>query len=331
MIHACCCESGVIFQFDINSSVSLSLSIFTLWLLLHYCVALSWPLPNDTQQSQMTAGLRDNPSRLIITLSPQWRKPDPKHGTARHGQPMAPLINERQPPWLLSFVCFERRVGNIPSKWSCFCTIVGVQRPWEWVGLKWRHVGKEFKDNFTDLQHYIAAISVPKTLQIWHIVLIITTDECGLKKGDFSKDWPRQWLKFPLVVCVNFSDFLLVACVFDRANTAWRWQSCMEVKYDGEKRESPAERKWRSDAEAARQRPWLFSEMNINNMTSHNRSTEIRGITSIVPPSPTDTDRSGEGGIRRIEEHNLAAHHAPLFKIHNGLWSSAMPFKCVLC
>lgn len=51
---------------------------------------------------------------------------------------------------------------------------------------------------------------------------------------------------------------------------------------------------------------------------------EIRGITSIVRPSPTDTNRSGERKIRRIEEHNLAAHHAPLLKIHNGLWSSAM-------
>lgn len=71
--------------------------------------------------------------------------------------------------------------------------------------------------------------------------------------------------------------------------------------------------------------------MNINNMTSHNRSTEIREITSIVPPSPTDTNHSGEGRIRRIEEHNLAAHHAPLFKICNRLWSSATPFKCVLC
>lgn len=87
----------------------------------------------------------------------------------------------------------------------------------------------------------------------------------------------------------------------------------------------------RENDRAARQRPWLFSEMNINNTTSHNGSTEIREITSIVPPSPTDTDRSGEGRIRRIEEHNLAAHHAPLFKIHNGLWSSATPFKCVLC
>ncbi|KAK9541353.1 hypothetical protein VZT92_001405 [Zoarces viviparus] len=70
--------------------------------------------------------------------------------------------------------------------------------------------------------------------------------------------------------------------------------------------------------------------MNINNMTGHNRSTEIREITSIVLPSPTDSDRSGEGRIRRIEEHNLAAHHAPLFKTRNGLWSSAVPFKSVL-
>lgn len=103
------------------------------------------------------------------------------------------------------------------------------------------------------------------------------------------------------------------------------------MKCNREKRESPAERKWQSDAEAARQRPWLFSEMNINNMTSYNRSTKIREITSIVPPSPTDTNRSGEGRIRRIEKHNLAAYHAPLFKIHNGLWSSTMPFKCVMC
>ncbi|XP_044071024.1 uncharacterized protein LOC122884768 isoform X1 [Siniperca chuatsi] len=99
----------------------------------------------------------------------------------------------------------------------------------------------------------------------------------------------------------------------------------------GDKVRQREERKSSRDKTTVRQRPWLFSEMNINNMMSHNRSTEIREITSIVLPSPTDTDRSGEGRIRRIEEHNLAAHHAPLFKIHNGLWSSAMPFKCVLC
>lgn len=58
---------------------------------------------------------------------------------------------------------------------------------------------------------------------------------------------------------------------------------------------------------------------------------EIREITSIVMPSPTDTDRSAEDRIRRIEEHNLAAHHAPLFKTHNGLWPSAMPVNPVEC
>lgn len=86
----------------------------------------------------------------------------------------------------------------------------------------------------------------------------------------------------------------------------------------------------RAMQEHARQRPWLFSEMNINNMTGHNRSTEIREITSIVPPSPTDSDRSGEGRIRRIEEHNLAAHHAPLFKIHNGPVDLGCAFEGVL-
>ncbi len=128
-----------------------------------------------------------------------------------------------------------------------------------------------------------------------------------------------------MVFCKCFR-FSMHACVFHSKNAAWRRQSC-----DREKRESQAERKWQSDAEAARQRPWLFSEMNINNMTRHNRGTEIREITSIVPPSPTDTDRSAEGRIRRIKEHNLAAHHAPLFKIHNGPWSFAVPFKCVSC
>lgn len=42
----------------------------------------------------MTKGLLDNPSGLIITLSAQWRSPDPKHSTARHEQATAPLINE---------------------------------------------------------------------------------------------------------------------------------------------------------------------------------------------------------------------------------------------
>lgn len=102
--------------------------------------------------------------------------------------------------------------------------------------------------------------------------------------------------------------------ILPRSNTAsephWdKAQQCEERKSS------------REHDRAARQRPWLFSDMNINNMTSHNRSTEIREITSIVPPSPTDIDRSGEGRIRRIEEHNLATHHALLFKIHNGLWS----------
>lgn len=56
---------------------------------------------------------------------------------------------------------------------------------------------------------------------------------------------------------------------------------------------------------------------------------EIREITSIVRPSPTDTSRSDDGRIRRIEEQNLATLHAPLFKIHNGLRSSARPFNYV--
>lgn len=56
---------------------------------------------------------------------------------------------------------------------------------------------------------------------------------------------------------------------------------------------------------------------------------EIREITSIVRPSPTDTNRSDDGRIRRIEEQNLATLHAPLFKIHNGLRSSARPFNYV--
>jgi len=152
-----------------------------------------------------------------------------------------------------------------------------------------------------------------------------------LKNGTLFKqnrfiDWPT----FPLVLCI-ICGFTVHVCILERVNTAQRRQSCMQMKYNREKRGSPAERRWQSDAEAARQRPWLFSEMNINNITSHNGSTEIREITSIVPPSPTDTNRSAEERIRRMEEHNLAAHHAPLFKVHNGLWSSVMPFKWVLC
>lgn len=73
------------------------------------------------------------------------------------------------------------------------------------------------------------------------------------------------------------------------------------------------ERERASVAEAVWQRPWLFSEMNINNISGNNGGPEIREITSIVPPSPTDTDRSAEGRRRRIEERNLAAHHAPSF------------------
>lgn len=45
---------------------------------------------------------------------------------------------------------------------------------------------------------------------------------------------------------------------------------------------------------------------------------EIREITSIVSPSPTDTDSSAEGRIGRMEEHNLAAHHAAPSQRHNG-------------
>lgn len=96
-----------------------SVSLFSLSpLLLHRCVALSWPFPIDTQQSQMSAGLQDNPSRLIITQSPQWRKPDPKHGTARNGQPTALLINERQ--LLFSSVCV------LKGEWATYLHSVAV-------------------------------------------------------------------------------------------------------------------------------------------------------------------------------------------------------------
>lgn len=61
---------------------TLSLSVF---LFHHDIAALLWPLTIDSLQSQLTRGLLDNPWRLIITLGPQWRKPDPEHSTARHG------------------------------------------------------------------------------------------------------------------------------------------------------------------------------------------------------------------------------------------------------
>lgn len=50
----------------------------------------------------MTRRVWDNPGRLIIILAPRWRTPDPKHGTARHGQPTAPQINEPQLQWTYS-------------------------------------------------------------------------------------------------------------------------------------------------------------------------------------------------------------------------------------
>lgn len=137
----------------------------------------------------------------------------------------------------------------------------------------------------------------------------LTTDGCGLvklvKRPVFQQKNPNN--EIGTMTLMSFIGH--TTCMAD-----------LLIRVKVKQREIPAERKWQSSAEAARQRPWLFSKMNINNMTSHNRSTEIRGITSIVPPSPTDIQRSGEGRIRRIEEHNLATHHAPLFKIHNGQW-----------
>ncbi len=162
----------------------------------------------------MTAGLRDNPSRLIITLSPQWGKPDPKHSTARHGQPTALLINERQPPWLLSFVCFERRVGNIPSKCSRFCTIVGVQRPWEWVGMwVWSEgmLGRNLKIILL-LQHNIAAISVPSDILAYYHIwwmgreIFPTTDPD--KDLNFFWSFVLIFFRFPVrCICVWWSQY----------------------------------------------------------------------------------------------------------------------------
>lgn len=120
VIHRSCYGSGLNFQSDFNSLVGMcppdpfsSLC----------CLVMTF----DTQQSQMTRGLLDNPSRLIITPSSQWRKPDPKYSTARHEQPTALLINERQLPWLPLCVCVLKRKSKeserhtfkvIPSKTS---------------------------------------------------------------------------------------------------------------------------------------------------------------------------------------------------------------------
>lgn len=48
------------------------------------------------------------------------------------------------------------------------------------------------------------------------------------------------------------------------------------MKGDAETRENPAERKRQRKAEAARQQPGGFSEMNINNISSNNSSRDQR-------------------------------------------------------
>lgn len=221
----------------------------------------------------MTKGLLDNPSGLIITLSAQWRSPDPKHSTARHEQATAPLINE----WHL-----WKESGQHAFSLAIFF---------------FAQLGKNLRKE-REYKSVVAALKM---------IVLQRTNEAS--KAYFSKG-----IKSDKENVRNSYTSSLHFHILPRSNTAsephWdKAQQCEERKSS------------REHDRAVRQRPWLFSDMNINNMTSHNRSTEIREITSIVPPSPTDIDCSGEGRIRRIEEHNLATHHALLFKIHNGLWS----------
>lgn len=254
----------------------------------------------------MTRGLSNNPSGLIITRRPQWRKPDPKHGTARHEQPTVPLINERQLPWCSLFVSVKK--GEHRDFKVLTTKILGKER----VGCVGR-LGSNLKIILTPSEAFV----LKHNSKTWRSDIFVLSSQL-MDVTFFQKDKLLKWnqasdFKFPLVF------FVLLVCVCDWEDPVQRWQSYVER----EERKSSSEKM----TEAASQRPWLFSEMNINNTTHHNGSPEIREITSIVPPSPTDTHRSAEGRIRRIEEHNLAAHHAPLFKIHNGLWSSATPFK----
>lgn len=165
----------------------------------------------------MTKGLQDNPSRLIITLSPQWRKPDPKHGTARHGQPTAPLINERQLPWLLSFfVCFWKESGHRTFKVFQFLhnrrstKTMGMSGN---VGLEWRHDGKEFKDNFCSIADYFVA----QSLDLTYGLIISLEKEVLIKKKTLTwypdNDFERVTYIFFDGVCVFILGFL---CVWQR-------------------------------------------------------------------------------------------------------------------
>lgn len=160
-MHASCGESGLIFHILICQ-----------WVSLHFhssdppssMLSLSWPLQIDTQRSQMTRGLRDNPGRLIITPSAQWRKPDLKHGTERPGEPSA-WADKWATAIVAPLVCvFWKESGQHTFKVLLLghnCTNTKTLGP---------HVEKEFEDNYVFLQHHRKSFQHPSS----HYTISIT-------------------------------------------------------------------------------------------------------------------------------------------------------------
>lgn len=139
----------------------------------------------------------------------------------------------------------------------------------------------------------------------------------------------RPQVKFLLVSC-GFVGFLCVILSLTARIQHRDGKRCMGREYEREMRENPAGR-MTERCRSNKAKAMAFFQRWTLIIWQATIEPEIREITSIVMPSPTDTNRSAEDRIRRIEEHNLAAHHAPLFKTHNGLWPSAMPVNHVEC
>lgn len=116
--------------------------------------------------------------------------------------------------------------------------------------------------------------------------------------------------------------FLTAAAQQGEGEAAWR-----QSESGGRAHKNPAERKWQR-CRSCEAKAKVFFSVPLSLSPSLQRWTliiwratieaEIREITSIVSSSPTDTDCSAEGRIGRMEEHNLAAHHAAPLQRHNG-------------